>query len=191
MNKNFLLLLLGQTLSLFGNGILRFTLPLYLLKITGSASIFGMVTAFSLFPIILVLPIAGILTDRLNKKKLMITLDFLTAFILLIFVFLLNQVNFLFLLMMIMLFLYTINAFEQPAVQASLPLILDEDKLVKGNSVISGLNAISQILAPVLASFIFTIYGIYLILYTSILCFFITAILELFLEIPHPKNNSI
>lgn len=40
-NKDFILVLIGQIISLFGNSILRFALPLYMLNITKSASLFG------------------------------------------------------------------------------------------------------------------------------------------------------
>lgn len=36
-SKDFILMMIGQIISLFGNQILRFTLPLYLLNQTGSS----------------------------------------------------------------------------------------------------------------------------------------------------------
>ena len=35
-HKDFILVVIGQIISLFGNAILRFALPLYILKISGS-----------------------------------------------------------------------------------------------------------------------------------------------------------
>ena len=40
-NRNFVMVVIGQIISLFGNAILRFALPLYLLNETGSAALFG------------------------------------------------------------------------------------------------------------------------------------------------------
>ena len=39
--RDFVIVLLGQVISLFGNAILRFALPLHLLRATGSAALFG------------------------------------------------------------------------------------------------------------------------------------------------------
>lgn len=69
-NNNFILIVIGQIISLFGNGIIRFVLPLYLLQITGSSAIFGIVSAMSFVPLIIVMPIGGIIADRVNKKIL-------------------------------------------------------------------------------------------------------------------------
>ena len=39
-NRDFILVVIGQIISLFGNAILRFALPYYLLKETGSSALF-------------------------------------------------------------------------------------------------------------------------------------------------------
>ena len=51
-NRDFTMVVIGQIISLFGNYILRFALPLYLLKLTGSAALFGTVSAISFIPMI-------------------------------------------------------------------------------------------------------------------------------------------
>mgnify|MGYP002618914893 CR=1 FL=1 len=48
----FILIVLGQIVSLFGNAALRFALPLYLLRETNSPSLFGVVTACSFLPMV-------------------------------------------------------------------------------------------------------------------------------------------
>lgn len=51
--RDFTLVVAGQIISLFGNAILRFALPLYLLKETGSSALLGTVTACALLPMVL------------------------------------------------------------------------------------------------------------------------------------------
>ena len=81
-HKNFTLLVIGQIISLFGSSIQRFALSLYLLDLTGSASVFASILAISMIPVVLVSPVAGILADRGNKKHLMIGLDVISAILL-------------------------------------------------------------------------------------------------------------
>ena len=59
-----LFLILGQINSLFANTILRFVLSMYILELTGSASIFAGLLAVSMIPTILLSPFGGILADR-------------------------------------------------------------------------------------------------------------------------------
>lgn len=51
--RDFTLVVIGQIISLFGNAILRFALPLYLLRETGSSTLFGVVTACSFAPMVI------------------------------------------------------------------------------------------------------------------------------------------
>ena len=58
-NKNFIIIVIGQIISLFGNAIQRLSMSLYLLKFTGSAAVFSNILAISTIPYILFAPIAG------------------------------------------------------------------------------------------------------------------------------------
>ena len=57
-NKNFLIIVIGQIISLFGNAIQRFSMSLYLLEFTGSAAVFSQILAISTIPYIIFAPIA-------------------------------------------------------------------------------------------------------------------------------------
>ena len=74
-----------RIISLFGNSILRFALPLYLLDQTGSSALFGSVLAISMIPMILFSPIAGMVADRVNRRNIMVILDFSTAALVAVF----------------------------------------------------------------------------------------------------------
>lgn len=84
-SKDFTLVIIGQIISLFGNATIRFALPLYLLNHTGSSALYGMVTACAFIPAILLSPIGGIIADRINKRNIMVILDFLTAAVIIVF----------------------------------------------------------------------------------------------------------
>ena len=77
--RNFTLLLLGQISSLLGNYTLKFALSMYVLDKTGSASIFASLLAAALLPTILLSPLGGILADRADRRRSMVTLDVLSG----------------------------------------------------------------------------------------------------------------
>ena len=73
--RDFTMVVIGQIISLFGNAILRFALPLYLLRETGSPSLFGVVTACSFIPMVIFSLFGGVIADRkkiipLKRKKI-------------------------------------------------------------------------------------------------------------------------
>ena len=69
--NTFFLIVLGQIISLFGNAALRFALPLYLLRQTGSAALYGGITALAMLPALAGMLTGGALADRCRKARLM------------------------------------------------------------------------------------------------------------------------
>ena len=124
-NKNFTLVVIGQIISLFGNAILRFALPLYLLDLTGSSSIYGAVLACSTIPMIVLSPVGGILADRVNKRNIMVFLDFFTTVVILVFSVCFGRINCVILILSIMIILYAIQGTYQPTVQSSIPSLVN------------------------------------------------------------------
>lgn len=186
--RDFTMVVIGQIISLFGNSILRFALPLYLLKTTNSPSLFGIVTACSFLPMILLSLLGGVLADRVNKRDIMVILDFSTAAIILILSLLLGRLPIVPLFIVVLMLLYGIQGAYQPAVQASIPVLAAEDKLLTANAVINQISALANLLGPVIGGILYSYFGIKLILFISIICFVISATMEIFIKIPHQKR---
>ncbi|MGX7107909.1 MFS transporter [Facklamia miroungae] len=188
--KDFTLVVIGQIISLFGNAILRFALPLYLLRETGSATIFGVVTAISFIPMVILSLIGGILADRLNKRNIMVILDFTTAALMIVLYITFERISIVPLFITMLMLLYGISGTYQPSVQASLPLLVDKEYLVTGNAIINQVNTLANLLGPVIGGILFGFNGLKSILLISILCFTFSAVIEIFVEIPFVKRKS-
>ena len=186
--RDFTLVVIGQIISLFGNAILRFALPLYLLRETGSSALFGIVTACSFAPMVVLSMIGGVLADRVNKRNIMVGLDFCTAVLILVFYLSLGKLPTVPLFIAVLMLLYGISGTYQPSVQASIPLLVSSEKLMAGNAVINQVNTLSGLLGPVIGGIMFGMWGIYPILVLSIICFTFSAVMEIFIHIPHEKR---
>jgi len=90
-NKNFFIMVIGQIISLFGSAIQRFSMSLYLLEFTGSTAAFANILAISTLPYIFMAPIAGRLSDKVNRKKIMVWLDFICSLMIAIYAIILLQ----------------------------------------------------------------------------------------------------
>ncbi|WP_250673347.1 MFS transporter [Paraclostridium ghonii] len=189
-NQNFTLMVIGQIISLFGNSILRFALPLYLLDTTNSPALFGAVSACSLIPMITVTPFGGIIADRANKRNIMVILDFITAVIVTVFSLSIGEFNLVFMLIVTLMALYGIQGAYQPTVQASIPLLVDINNLLPANAVINQVSSLSGLLGPVIGGILYGFYGLMPILMASIICFFASAIMEIFIKIPYTKQDT-
>lgn len=185
-SKNFSLLLGGQIISLFGSSIQRFALSLYLLDLTGSPSIFATILALSMIPVVVFAPIAGILADRADKRKIMIWLDVISGIILTFYFIILLQGNDHYLIIgLVMMLLSCISTIYQASVTTSIPSIVPKDQLLQANSMVSQVSSLSNFLGPILAGMVYGLFGIKAIVIINVISFFVSAFAEYFLVIPH------
>ncbi len=83
-SKDFIIMVVGQIISILGSALLRFALSLFVLDITGRADLFAVLFAISSLPVLLT-PFGGALADRFNRRNLMVLFDFVSSGIVLIF----------------------------------------------------------------------------------------------------------
>ena len=188
--RDFTIMILGQIISLFGNAILRFSLSLYVLEVTGSAAVFGTILAVSMIPTVLLSPFGGVLADRLPKQKIMTILDFVTAGLIVFYDAVYGSAGNLAAVTIFMILLTLIQAFYQPSVQASIPLLASQEQLMAANGIVMQVQALAGLLGPILAGMLYGIGGVKPILAASAVCFFLSAVMELFLRIPHEKREA-
>ena len=179
--RDFTMVVVGQIISLFGNNILRYALPLYLLNKTGSAALYGTVMALSVLPMLALAPVGGIIADRVNKRDVMVCLDFFTSALMLFYTFSFERLSLVPLLIAVLMLLYGIQGAYQPAVQASLPVLTAPENLMAGNGVINAVNSLAGVVGPVLGGVIFGFYGVKPILIISVICFFHDLLILIYL----------
>ncbi|HDR4601700.1 TPA: MFS transporter [Bacillus cereus] len=186
--KDFYLMVSGQIITILGSTLLRFALSLYVLDLTGRADIFAGLYAITSIPFLLA-PLGGAIADRFNRRNLMVIFDFINTAIVLSFIVLLftGSVSIL-LIGTIMFLLAIVNAMYAPVVMASIPQLVPEKKLEQANGIVNGVQALSNIVAPVLGGILYGIIGLKMLVIISCLAFFLSAILEMFITIPFIKR---
>lgn len=191
LNRNFVFLLLGQIMSLLGNGTLKFALAMYVLERTGSAAVFAGMLSASMLPTIALSPFGGVLADRMNRRTLMIALDALSGLAALMAGAALPLGYDLPLITVLLVALSALGAFESPTVQACVPQMLSGDALEKGNAAVSQAAAVASLATPFLGSVVYTAVGMVPVLYAAAACFLLTACLEGFIRLPPPQAAAL
>ncbi len=182
-NKNFLLYLLGHNTSIFGDLLLMTGFALYIMKVTASTMQFSMTIAISFIPRILISPYAGVVVDRLKKKKLVILLDLFRGFLLLILWHYSRQ-NTLSLPMIYgtLLTFAVCDCFFGPAFSTIYPKIMKEAHYAEGNAISNTLTSVTNTISPLIASLLFMKFGLAVLLFVDAITFFLSAASEFFLE---------
>lgn len=188
--RNFLLLVLGQACSLFGNGILRLALSLYLLDKTGSAAIFAGILSASILPTILLSPFGGILADRADKRAVMVLLDTLAGGMVFFAALIMSGGNGVAATGILLAGLSVLGAFETPVVQACVPAMLKGDNIMKGNAVVSQAASLSAIAAPALGGVFYAVAGLRPVMYASAAFFLLTAGAECLIRLERQDSGG-
>ncbi|MGY4794993.1 MFS transporter [Lysinibacillus fusiformis] len=188
-SKDFIIMVVGQIISILGSALLRFALSLFVLDITGRADLFAVLFAISSLPILLT-PFGGAIADRFNRRNLMVLFDFVSSGIVwMFFIGLLTDNHSVIWIGLVMVLLSFISAMYTPAVMASIPLLVSDQKLEQANGIVNGVQALAGVTAPVLGGILYGMLGLKTLVIVSGLLFFFTAIVEMFMTIPFVKRS--
>lgn len=190
--RNIILYGLGKLVSLFGTQIYSFALSLYVLRMTGSGMTFATTLAIGMLPRVLLGPISGIVADRIDRKKIIITMDILCGISMLAFFGIASVYGIKILYIYFFSFLLTtLNTFFDVALDASKPNIVENKDLIKINSVGQGIMSMAAISGPFLGGVIYAMVDINIFLLINGISFIISAISESFIDFTLNNNENI
>lgn len=190
--KTFLVLWSTQSLSQLGSSMTGFALTLWVYEKTGSALQTAALAICSYAPYVLMSIFAGALSDRWDKKKVMLVCDTFAAcstvvvLILLktdtlrpVHIYFLNAINGL------------MNTVQQPASDVAMTMITPKKYYQKASGMRSFSGSLITILNPMLATALFAFAGMEVVIYTDLLTF-ATAFLALlfFVKIPSVTREN-
>lgn len=135
-NANFRRLWLGNLISLLGDWFNTIALYTLVVDLTGSPFALGAVFITKMLPWGLVSPVAGLIVDRLNRRRLMIGSDLLRALIVLGLL-LIDEPHEVYLVYVITTAQVVVGSVFQPAKSASLPNITTQRELLTANTIMA------------------------------------------------------
>lgn len=175
MGKNYFIYIFSTIVVALGGSVYTFAISYFILQATGSALYFSINTAIISIGAIIALPISGVMVDSMNRKKIILFFEALSALTLL----LLSLYIAIFGFNIYALFIITgvrsiitpviFNAFE-----ASLTQLFDKENIQMTLGKISLYKTTIMLLGPILAG---VIYG-FLTLQSMILLFFIMQLIS-------------
>ena len=194
MTRDFVLLVAGQGISLFGNMMLRFAMSMWVLDETGSSAVFASILAVSVIPTILLSPFGGVLADRMNRRTIMVALDALSGLLVLVCALVFAGVGFQIAVIAVMqVLLAVLGAFETPTVQAALPQMFREHgqaTLRRAMAVVNQTQQLSSLLPSFLGGVLYAMLGIRPLLAITIVSFALAAGLECLIRLAAPDRSA-
>ncbi len=186
--QTFFIIWIGQLTSMLGSGLIGFALAVWIYDQTGQATPFALTALFGSLPRILIAPIAGAVTDRWNRKWIMLISDSLSGVITLITAVLLLTGNMqVWMIYLISFFESVFGAFQEPAYSASIVMLVPKEQLTRANSMIQMGQAIQNILTPIMAGALFATIGMTGIIIIDAVTYLFALFTLIIVRIPQPK----
>lgn len=183
IQKNLILFLIGKMTAVLGSSIYGFAIGLYILAKTGSSLNFAITLLLTALPRILLSPVAGTLSDRMNRKLIIITSDFACAVwlaaVFIIFTFFYPEIWVLYLATAV---LSTLNTFYSNAVTSAVYNMVGPDYIQKAMSLNQAASSLSSILGPVLGGVFFGLFNITTFMVINIITFTVSGLASIFIQ---------
>ena len=132
-NRNFRLLYIGQTVSQLGDWFNAVAVYALLLDLTGSATAVAWMLIVQFLPVTLVGPVAGVVVDRVNRRRLMIAADLLRGCVILGLL-VVRRADQVWIAYAVMACTVAASAFFEPARTATIPNITSAEELLPANA---------------------------------------------------------
>ena len=146
-DKNFSLLWSSQIISNFGDRLNQMALiGLIYARTPGSTIELAKLLSFTILPVFIIGPIAGIFVDRWNRKYTMVVCDFLRGFLVLLIPVAVIYSKTMLPIYILVFVLFSITRFFVPSKLSIIPDIVHKDKLLIANSLVSTTMMIATII---------------------------------------------
>jgi len=187
----FIIVWLGQAISLLGTSMSGFGLTIWAYEVTGKATALALVGFFFILPMVVFSPLAGAIVDRSNRKLMMMISD-VAAGVTTIGVLALYATGQLQIwhLCVTAFITGTFQTFQWPAYSAAITLMLPKEQYGRANGMIELAGASSNIFAPLLAGALLGVIGISGLLIIDIITFVVAVGALLFVYVPQPARTE-
>ena len=189
-DRNVRWLFAGQTVSQVGDGVSKVALLWFVYAMTDSALKMSLIGVLQTIPPLVFGPFAGVLLDRLDKRRAMIVIDLVRAGLLasipILHAFDLLTLPWLYVLV------FVIAMFSMafgPALNSTLPLIVKKEQLTGVNALMQSAMTIGQLLGPALSGMLIAAIGAQNALYVNAGAFLLSVLSKIPLRLPHVRAH--
>ncbi|SCY59904.1 MFS transporter [Alkaliphilus peptidifermentans] len=187
-NRNFTLYTMGRFISIIGSGIQDIAIILYILDITKSGTMVGILGLMSTIPRLILLPISGVIGDVWNRKYIMVVTDLANG-ILVLTLFILTMLGHtnMIIIFIVQAILSMLSIIFRCATRAMIPELVADKELAKSNATIKGIENFTQVMAPILGAIIYGLGGIKIVFLINGISFILSGLSECFIKYNRSK----
>lgn len=175
-NRDLVLLWVGQSISSFGDVLLLFALPYFVLELTGSIVATGGMLAAAAVPRVVMGPFAGLIADRYPHRSVLIVAELVCAAALLPLAVPTLRAN----VALIYVVVFASSSAAQvfaPTKMAFVPRLVPATHLMRANALTSSGDAVTRLAAPAIGGVLFAAFGLTTVVLIDVATFLCAAAL--------------
>ncbi len=189
--RAFVVIWIGQVISLLGTAMTNFGLTIWAYEVTGQATALALIGFFFVAPLVVLSPVAGAIVDRSNRRLMMMVSDLAAGLTTIVQLLLLVTGNLeIWHLYVTAAIAGTFQTFQWPAFSAAMTLMLPKEQYGRANGLLELANSASGIFAPLLAGALLGIIGLTGIMIIDIVTFAFAIGALIFVYIPQPERSE-
>jgi MFS family permease len=189
--RAFVIIWIGQIISMLGTSMTHFGLTIWIYEQTGEATPLALMGFFYFAPMVVLSPVAGAIVDRSNRKLMMMISDLAAGLVTIVQLTLLAtgslQIWHLYVTAVIA---TSFQTFQWPAFSAAIAMMLPKEQYGRANGMLELANSAAGIFAPMLAGAMLPIIGLTGIMTIDIVTFSFAVGALLFVFIPQPERTE-
>jgi MFS transporter, NRE family, putaive nickel resistance protein len=181
-NRDYLRLFTAQLTSLIGSGMTSVALAAFAYELTGrdATVVIGTALMLRILAFVLLAPIAGVVADRVNRKRMLVTADLVRMGLLALFPFITTEQQ-------IYALIFAVNAataFFSPTFEATLPDVVGRRLYTRAISLSRVAHAVQGAVGPMLAGLFIALVGVRWTFWADGVTYLISALLVMVSAIP-------
>ncbi|MDQ0090717.1 MFS family permease [Paenibacillus anaericanus] len=190
-NRNIFLFFTGKLITMVGSSMYIFIIGLYILKLTGSGGNFALTIICGMLPRILLSPFAGVIADRMSRRKLLIGSDAASTVVMLLAF---STVSFAGLSLITvyasLILLSVCSTFYSVSLSSSVMMLVEEDNVQRASSLGQISSSIGSILGPILGGILYAYVSLEMFMLFNGLAFLISTLMGWSLKFKPSASSS-
>ena len=189
--RHYLYFMAGQQFSLLGSGVIGFVITWWITVETQSVVFLSIATFLMILPQVIVSPFAGVLSDRLNRKTIIFTVDSLQAVLTFgLFLIFLTGFTPIWIILIIHTTRSILFSFQVPTFHAILPSMVPKDKISRVNGANFLFSGLIFMAGPILSALLLALFPITYIFLIDVVTFLIAVVPLFLIKIPFNAKET-
>lgn len=189
--RAFVVLWLGQLVSLIGSGVTRFALGVWVYELTGSATQFALITVCISLPGLLAAPLAGVVVDRSDRRRVMLASDAGAGLGTLVIAVLLWQGALeVWHVYAVVAFGSVLTSFQMPAYMAATTLLVPKQHFSRSSGMVQLAQAAAGVVAGPIGGVLFVAIGLIGVVLIDFSTFLFAVATLCLVRVPPPRSTG-